>query len=120
MNGKLLLLGLILLATQAGYAITLKCYGVKNDLFIKAVVEIPGLTSLNETTSTIYVDGVEVASFREGEVDISILGSTFKGNNNYGDKVDGKIEDISKKNGFIKKMIVPRYEIDITNMKVKC
>lgn len=108
-----------LLSTQA-FSASIKCLGISENNFIRLDVEIPGLTSLNESSGTVFIDGEEVATFQEGEVAVGLLGLTFVGKNYIGDEVEGKVIDLNKREGLITKLKIKSRNVQIRYVRVKC
>jgi len=102
------------------YAGPFRCRGTHYNNYIEIKGNVPGATSLDSTTGTIYVNEREVASFREGEMTVNLLSRTFKAKNYHGDLLDGKVVDLEKKAALIKKLHVPGYGIVFNNFNLNC
>lgn len=81
-------------------------------------VELKGQGSLTSPSGTVFVDGREVSQF--DKLKVSIVFRTFKGKNNQGDVIDGKVTDLGEKTGYIHKLSVPGYGIKMSNIPVNC
>lgn len=83
-----------------------------------------GLITNPMDTSTgngnISVGGRVVAEFDGEDLKINYLFQTFKATNNHGDLVEGKVTDMRKMTGVMKRLYVRGFGIDYRNIPMKC
>lgn len=69
---------------------------------------------------SISVGGRVVAGFEGEDLRINYLFQTFKVRNNHGDLVEGRVNNIIKQTGVIKRLYVPGFGIDYRNIPMAC
>jgi len=115
-----LIVAFTFIASENIYAGPFRCRGTHYNNQIEIKGNVPGATSLDSTTGTIYVNDREVSSFREGEMTVSLIYRTFKAKNYHGDVLDGKVIDLEKKGALIKRLFVPGYGIEFNYFHLSC
>lgn len=109
---------LLVLATLTTFATNafagLNCSGYKNG----SLVELKAGGSLSKANGSVLVDGREVAHF--DNLEVSIVWQTFKGSNNHGDRIDGKVTSLSPRKATINRLNVPGYGISMSKVYVSC
>ena len=71
-------------------------------------------------SGVIRIDGREVAHFDGRDLDINLLGKSFKASNDRGDFVSGRILNISTHSSIITELTIPAFNIRYTNIPVRC
>lgn len=81
------------------------------------------IMDMNDTDTgrgTISVNGRVVAGFEGEDLRINYLFQTFKVRNNHGDLVEGRVNNMIRQTGVIKRLYVPGYGIDYRNIPMAC
>jgi len=119
---KKIIMGLLCAAifTTSAFATTGGCVGTyrgKKIIFNGLILD-----PMNKNTAegSIYVDGRRVADFEGEDLRINYFFQTFKANNNRGDFVDGRVTNLMRKTGVIKRLYVRGFGIDYRNIPMRC
>lgn len=78
------------------------------------------LSSLDDATASVIVDGRIVAYFDGADVKLNYLFQSFKVRNNQGDYAEGKLTNLVKKTGVLSRLSVPAYGIDFRDIPMAC
>jgi hypothetical protein len=118
------LMFLITAALLSGTVLAGQTQGTCTGLYRGQKIVFKGLIMDIRNTDTgrgsISVDGRVVAGFEGEDLKINYLFQTFKVRNNHGDLVEGKVNNIIKRTGVIKRLYVPGFGIDYRNIPMAC
>ena len=92
-------------------------YGNKKIVFKGLIMN---MSNTDTGRGSISVGGRNVADFEGEDLRINYLFQTFKVRNNRGDLVEGRVNNIIKQTGIIKRLYVPGYGIDYRNIPMVC
>lgn len=81
---------------------------------------IMNMTDTDTGRGSISVNGRVVADFEGEDLRINYLFQTFKVRNDRGDLVEGKVNNLVKQTGMIKRLYVPGFGIDYRNIPMAC
>lgn len=81
---------------------------------------IMNMSDTDTGRGSISVGGRVVAGFEGEDLRINYLFQTFKVRNNHGDLVEGRVNNLFKQTGVIKRLYVPGYGIDYRNIAMAC
>lgn len=81
---------------------------------------IMNMSNTDTGQGSISVNGRAVAGFEGEDLRINYLFQTFKVRNNHGDLVEGRVTNMLKQTGTIKRLYVPGFGIDYRNIPMSC
>jgi hypothetical protein len=96
------------------------CTGVYRGQKIVFKGLILNMSDTDTGRGSISVGGRVVAAFEGEDLRINYLFQTFKVRNNHGDLVEGRVNNIIRQTGVIKRLYVPGYGIDYRNIPMAC
>ena len=108
------------LITSAAFAGRGGCSGVHKG---KRIIFNGLITNPMDTDTgrgNISVGGRVIAEFEGEDLRINYLFQTFKASNNHGDLVEGKVTNMRKMTGVMKRLYVRGYGIDYRNIPMTC
>ena len=106
--------------TGSALAATGGCVGVHNGKRIVFNGLILDPTNKNTAEGYISVGGRRVADFDGEQLKINYIFQTFKARNNRGDFVEGRVTNMFRKKGVIKRLYVRGFGIDYRNIQMQC
>ena len=92
-------------------------YGGKKIVFKGLIMN---MSDTDTGRGSISVAGRVVAAFEGEDLRINYLFQTFKVKNNHGDLVEGRVNNLIRQTGVIKRLYVPGFGIDYRNIPMAC
>lgn len=106
--------------TGSALAATGGCAGVHNGKRIVFNGLILDPANKNTAEGFITISGRRVVDFEGEQLKINYLFQTFRARNNRGDFVEGRVTNLFRKKGVIKRLYVREFGIDYRNIPMQC